>query len=113
MCRCDPHVRCGAYQGPIHRSMSVEGDRIRIRFRHADGGLRTSDGQPPTCLTIAGPDKVFQPAAAKIEADTVVVRSDRVRRPVAVRFAWGNTDVPNLCNGEGFPASLFRTDAPR
>ncbi len=49
--------------------------------------------------------------AARTEADTVVVQSDRVRRPVAVRFAWGNTDVPNLCNGEGFPASLFRTDA--
>jgi sialate O-acetylesterase len=104
--------RAGAYQGPIYRSMSVEGDRIRICFRHVQGGLRTSDGKPPACFTIAGPDKVFQPATAKIEADTVVVQSDRVRRPVAVRFAWGNTDVPNLSNGEGFPASLFRTDAP-
>jgi sialate O-acetylesterase len=70
----------------------------------------TSDGKPPTCFMIAGPDKVFQPATAKIEANTVVVQSDRVRQPKAVRFAWGNTDVPNLCNGEGFPASLFRTD---
>ncbi|OHB62315.1 MAG: hypothetical protein A2Y76_01095 [Planctomycetes bacterium RBG_13_60_9] len=101
----------GAYQGPIYRSMSTEGDRIRIRFLHAEGGLRTSDGKPPTCFTIAGPDQVFHPATAKIEADTVVVRSDRVHQPVAVRFAWGNTEVPNLFNGAGFPASLFRTDA--
>jgi sialate O-acetylesterase len=101
--------RAVAYQGPIYRSMAVEGDRIRIHFRHADG-LRTSDGRPPTCFTIAGPDKVFRPATARIEADTVVVQSDQVRAPVAVRFAWGSTDVPNLCNGAGLPASLFRTD---
>ncbi len=101
----------GTYQGPIYRSMAIEGDQIRIRFLHADGGLRTSDGRPPTYFTVAGPDKVFQPASAKIEGDTVLVQSDRVREPVAVRFAWGNTDVPNLCNGAGFPASLFRTDA--
>jgi len=99
-----------AYQGPIYRSMAVEGDRIRIRFRHADGGLRTSDGQAPTCFMIAGSDHVFQPATAQIEGDTVLVHCDKVPRSVAVRFAWGNTDVPNLCNRDGFPASLFRTD---
>jgi sialate O-acetylesterase len=104
--------RPGAYQGPIFRAMTVEGDRIRIRFRHTEGGLRTSDGRSPTCFTIAGPDRLFQPATATIEADTIVVRSDRIPRPVAVRFAWGNTDVPNLCNGAGFPAPLFRTDGP-
>ena len=102
----------GPYQGPIYGSMSAEGDHIHIRFLHAEGGLRTSDGKPPTCFTIAGPDKIFHPATAKIEGDTVIVQSDQVRQPVAVRFAWGNTDVPNLVNGEGFPASLFRTDAP-
>ena len=104
--------RPGAYLGPIYRSMFVEGDRIRICFLHAEGGLRTSDGSPPTCFTIAGSDKVFQPATAKIEADTVVVWSNRVHQPAAVRFAWANTDVPNLINHEGLPASLFRTDAP-
>ena len=104
--------RGGAYQGPIYQSMSVEGDAIRIRFLHAEKGLRTSDGNPPTCFTIAGSDRVFVPAAARIEGQTVVVHSERVRRPVAVRFAWGNTDVPNLINSERFPASLFRTDAP-
>ncbi|MBM4026947.1 MAG: hypothetical protein FJ280_16330 [Planctomycetes bacterium] len=103
--------RAGAYQGPIYHSMSVEGDRIRIRFRHVEGGLRTRDDRPPTCFAIAGADKVFRPAAARIEGDTVVVQSEHVRRPVAVRFAWGNTDVPNLCNSAGLPASLFRIDA--
>jgi sialate O-acetylesterase len=100
--------RPGAWRGPMYQSMTIEGDRVRIRFSYAEGGLRTTDGKPPAHFTIAGPDGVFYPAAAVIDGGMVIVRSPQVSRPVAVRFAWGNTDVVNLVNRENLPASLFR-----
>ena len=101
------------YSGPVYESMAVEGDAIRIRFRHTGTGLMTNDGRPPSSFATAGPDKVFHPATARIDGHTVIVRSDRVRTPVAVRFAFNDTEVPNLFNKEGLPASLFRTGVSR
>jgi len=101
-----------AHSGPVYRSMSVEGNKIRIRFRHADSGLVTDDGNPPSQFTIAGRDNVFHPATAIIEGKTVVVHSKSVPRPAAVRFAWSDTAVPNLFSRDHLPASLFRTDPP-
>ena len=98
------------YSGPIFKSMTVEGDRIRIAFDHAGGGLVSSDGKPLSEFTIAGADKKFQPAAAEIDGATVVVHSDTVPNPVAVRFAFHGTAQPNLANKEGLPAAPFRTD---
>ena len=98
---------------PIYKSMTVEDNAIRIHFAHADAGLTTSDGLAPTHFTIAGPNNVFHPAMAKIENNTVIVHSDRVLKPVAVRFAFSDTAVPNLINHDGLPASLFRTDVPK
>ena len=100
------------YAGPIYESMVVEDDKIRIRFKHTAKGLATSDGQPPTHFTIAGEDKVFHPATAAIEGDTVLVHCKNVDKPVAVRFAWSDTAIPNLVNSDGLPASLFRADVP-
>ena len=68
------------------------------------------DGMPLTEFTIAGADQQFVPAQAKIEGNEVVVWSDAVRDPVAVRFAWRNIPNPNLFNKAGLPASPFRTD---
>jgi sialate O-acetylesterase len=101
------------FSGPIYKSMTVEADEIRIHFRNTGGGLTTSDGRPPSHFTIAGPDKVFHPAMARIDGGTVLVQSNRVPNPVAVRFAFSDTAIPNLMNKEGLPASLFRTDVPR
>jgi sialate O-acetylesterase len=98
------------YSGPIYESMSVEGDRIRVRFTHTGSGLSTSDGRPPSHFTIAGADQQFREAEAAIENDTVVVRSEQVPRPAAVRYAWRDDAAPNLINKEGLPASPFRTD---
>jgi len=100
------------YSGPIYESMAVEGRAIRIHFTHTGAGLTTADGRPPSHFTIAGADKVFHPAVAEIDGHTVVVRSEQVSEPVAVRFAFTDVAVPNLFNKEGLPASLFRTDAP-
>ena len=104
------HGRRLVYSGPIYRSMSVEGGAIRLRFYHAAGGLAASDGKPLREFTIAGADGKFVPAAATIDGDTVVVRSDQVSQPVAVRYAWRDDATPNLANKEGLPASPFRTD---
>lgn len=100
------------YSGPVYKSMAVEGSAIRIHFTHTGAGLTTADGQPPSHFTIAGADKVFHPAVAAIDRHTVVVKSEQVSEPVAVRFAFSDVAVPNLINKEGLPASLFRTDAP-
>ncbi|OHB72802.1 MAG: hypothetical protein A2V70_18230 [Planctomycetes bacterium RBG_13_63_9] len=99
------------YSGPLYKSMTVEGDKIRIRFNHVGGGLVAKDGEPLSEFTIAGEDQKFVPAVATIEGDSVVVRSDEVPKPVAVRFGWHDTASPNLLNKEGLPASPFRTDA--
>ena len=101
------------YSGPIYKSMKVEGDTIRLSFDHVGGGLASRDGKPPSDFTIAGADEKFHPASATIEGDTVVVNSDEVAEPVAVRFGWRDTAGPNLINKEGLPASPFRTDTFR
>jgi len=98
------------YSGPLYKSMSVEGDKIRIRFDHIGSGLAARDGKPLTAFTIAGADKTFVEAVAVIEKDSVVVSSPTVKKPTAVRFAWHQDVLPNLMNKEGLPANSFRTD---
>lgn len=98
------------YSGPIYKSMKVEGDKIRISFDYTGSGLKTMDGKEVSHLTIAGADKNFVEAKGVIEGNTLVVSNDVVKKPVAVRFGWSNTDEPNLANKEGLPASCFRTD---
>jgi sialate O-acetylesterase len=97
------------YSGPLYESMSVEGDKIRVRFTHTGGGL-VAKGGPLTHFTIAGKDGEFVPATATIEGETVVVHSDQVSDPVAVRFGWRDDAEPHLFNEAGLPASPFRTD---
>jgi len=97
------------YSGPLYSSMKVEGDKIRLFFDHVGSGLLAKGGDL-THFTIAGNDREFVEAKARIDNNTVVVHSEQVAEPVAVRFAWSNTAVPNLFNMEGLPASSFRTD---
>jgi sialate O-acetylesterase len=99
------------YSGPIYKSMTVEGNKIRLHFDHVGGGLATNDGKPLTDFTVAGSDKKFVKAKAKIEGKTIVVESGQVAQPAAVRYAWHDDATPNLANKEGLPASPFRTDA--
>ena len=99
------------YSGPVYDSMAVEGSSIRLRFKHVGGGLVAKGGDPLKQFAIAGEDKKFVWADAKIDGDTVVVSSDKVPQPVAVRYAWAdNPEGCNLYNKEGLPASPFRTD---
>jgi sialate O-acetylesterase len=80
-----------------------------VFFDHAGGGLACR-GRSPSHFRIAGPDQVFRDAEAVLSGSTVRVSSRSVPDPVAVRFAFGNEDEPNLFNAEGLPASCFRTD---
>jgi len=98
------------YSGPIYKSMAVEGDKIRLQFDHRGSGLVARDGKALTDFTIAGDEKKFVPAVATIDGDSIVVHSDQVAKPVAVRYAWYDTATPNLSNKDGLPASPFRTD---
>ncbi len=101
------------YSGPVYKSMKVEDNTSRLGFSHLGGGLVAQNG-PLKTFEIAGADKKFMPAEAKIDGDSVVVNSPDVSAPVAVRYAWA--DYPagcNLYNAAGLPAPPFRTDAPK
>ena len=105
------------YSGPIFSGYEIERSNVRIRFTHCTGGLKaysyaSKSNQPKVeGFYIAGGDHVFHKANAIVEGDTVIVSSPDVQFPVAVRYAWANNPVCNLYNGEGLPASPFRTDA--
>lgn len=98
------------YSGPLYKSMTVEGNKIRLTFDHVGQGLVSRDDKPLTWFTIAGEDQNFVDARAEIDGDTVVVSADAVAKPVAVRFGWSQEAEPNLSNKNGLPASPFRTD---
>lgn len=98
------------YSGPLYRSMEVKGGTVVLHFEHVGGGLKSLDGQPLSEFTIAGADKKFVPAEAKIEGDTIVVSAAGIDAPVAARFAWHETAVGNPGNAAGLPAVPFRTD---
>jgi len=98
------------YSGPLYRQATPEGSQLRVWFTHADG-LQAKGGGALTGFTIAGPDGNFVPADARIEGSTVVVSSQQVSDPVAVRYAWADDPVCNLINQAGLPASPFRSDA--
>lgn len=98
------------YSGPLFDTMTIEGNKVRIKFHYLGGGLVSRDGKPLNWFTIAGEDKKFVNAAATIEGDTVVVHSPEVSSPAAVRFGWHQLAEPNLSNKAGLPASPFRTD---
>lgn len=97
------------YSGPLYKRMSIDGGAVRVEFEHARG-LATRDGGPLTWFTVAGADRVFHPAEARIDGETVLLRAAEVPEPVAVRFAWDQVATPNLVNGAGLPAGPFRTD---
>jgi sialate O-acetylesterase len=100
----------GVASGPLYDGMTIERDRIRLRFRHVGGGLVAAGG-PLATFAIAGQNRLFSPAKAVIEGATVVVSHPDVPEPVAVRYAWAdNPEGCNLRNREGLPASPFRTD---
>lgn len=97
------------FSGPIYKSMKVKENKIILQFDYIGSGLLCK-GEKLTNFTIAGEDKVFHKADAVIEGNEILVSSNNVKTPAAVRYAFENTDQPNLFNKENLPASTFRTD---
>jgi sialate O-acetylesterase len=120
-----------AYSGPLYKSVKFAGNKAILSFDHVGSGLvakelvptkenakgqsawRTKDNTPGAGLigfTVCGKDHQFQPAKAEIAGNAVVVTSELVDAPIAVRYGWANHPLCNLFNREGLPASPFRTD---
>ena len=98
------------YSGPVYRSMAIEGNRMRLKFDHAQG-LRAAGG-PLTGFAIGGKDGKLVWADAALDGEDVVVHSDAVAEPVAVRYDWADNPAGNLYNKMDLPAGPFRTDPP-
>ena len=98
------------YSGPIYESMEKKDNKIVLSFDHVGGGLVAKGGEPLKGFATAGADRKFVWAEAKIEGDQIVVSSEKVTDPVAVRYAWADNPVCNLYNKADLPASPFRTD---
>ncbi len=98
--------------GPIYKSAKLLDNKIEISFKNIGSGLKTNNKFGYISeFEIAGEDKEFVWAKAYLEDDKVKVYSEKVKKPVAVRYAWsGNPSQVNLCNKEGLPAAPFRTD---
>ncbi len=98
------------HSGPIYQSMQIVDDKIIISFTETGSGLVARDGELRQ-FAIAGADRKFVWAKARIEGNQIVVWSEQVKSPVAVRYAWADNPLgANLYNQEGLPASPFRTD---
>lgn len=99
-----------AYTSPIFESASVSGGSITIHFQTNNSPLEIRGGAILQGFAIAGADRKFHSADARIDGDTVVVSSAAVPAPVSVRYDWADDPHGNLFNGAGLPASPFRTD---
>ena len=110
------HVAYGeenvVYSGPLFQSMEIVDNTANLSFGNTGSGLMATGGEELHSFAIAGADGKFVWAEARIEGSgKVVVWSDQVPHPVAVRYAWAdNPESANLYNQEGLPASPFRTD---
>lgn len=98
--------------GPLYKSSEVKDGAMRITFNHVGNGLKSREGGELKRFEIAGVDKIWHWADAKVEGtDSVIVSNAKVPQPAAVRYAWAsNPEGANLINSDGLPTSVFRTD---
>ena len=95
--------------GPLPKSHKIRGGEVVITFEHTNGGLKAHGGELKG-FAIAGADKKFVWAKARIEGDKVIVSNPEVKEPKSVRYAWADNPVWSLENGASLPATPFRTD---
>lgn len=99
------------YQSPRYASMQEDGDGIVLTFNHIPNGWRPFDVNEPVGFTIAGEDKKFYPAEAKIlDGGKIRVSSSKVSKPMSVRYAWADNPICNMYSKAGLPLTPFRTD---
>ena len=99
-----------SFSGPLYKGMTLEGNQVRVHFAHAGAGMKAKDGGALKGFAVAGKDRKFVWANARIEGKTIVVSSPSVNHPVAVRYGWADNPECNLYGGTDLPASPFRTD---
>jgi sialate O-acetylesterase len=111
------HARAQLYgekletDGPLFRSAKRDGAAMRVAFTHAAGlKLEPAKEDGRVSFEIAGADRKFVPATAKLEGRAVIVSAESVPEPVAVRYAWRNSPDARLFNSAGLPAAPFRSD---
>lgn len=95
------------FSGPVYKSMRVRGNEAWLNFDHG-AGLTLREGNAG--FSVAGADRKWHWGVARVEKDSIVVSSDAVAKPVAVRYAWGKNPFAGLYNKAGLPAVPFRTD---
>jgi len=96
-------------ESPAYESLTVKGSKATVKFKNVANGL-TSFLKEMNTFEIAGADKHFYPAKAEISGSAVVVSSEQVKEPVAVRYAFKDFIVGDLFGTDGLPVSSFRTD---
>ncbi len=97
------------YSGPLFRQATTENDSLRVYFTHAEGLM--AKGGALQGFEVAGSDKRFQPATARVDGGAVLVRAQGVGHPQYVRYAWANASLEaNLFNSAGLPASTFTSE---
>lgn len=99
-----------SFSGPLYNGVTLEGNQVRVHFTHAGAGMKAKDGGPLKGFAVAGKDRKFVWANARIEGKTIVVSSPSASQPVAVRYGWADNPECNLYGGTDLPASPFRTD---
>ncbi len=97
------------YSGPLYSGMEIKGNEVILSFDYVNSGL-TAENDKLEHFIIAGEDRKFVEAEARIKGNKVVVSSSKVKNPLAVRYLWDNTSYASLFNKDGLPASSFRTD---
>jgi sialate O-acetylesterase len=103
--------RWGVPSGPLYESMHISGSEIHVRFSNIGEGLVVKGGKELKYFAIAGADRKFVWAKARISGDKVIVWNEQIAHPVVVRYAWAdNPEGANLYNKAGLPASPFSTE---
>jgi sialate O-acetylesterase len=99
----------GRVDSPRYKSFDVEGNRIRLKFTDAYG-LRVRDGANLRGLAVRGTEGNWVWASGRIDGPEIIVWSDQVPAPIAVRYAWAVNPITSIENGAGLPLCPFRTD---
>jgi sialate O-acetylesterase len=106
----DTYHRQGlVYKDPAYQNMEIKGDKIIVHISDASAGLILKDKTAKE-LFVAGEDKVFWPATARIKDTTLIVSAPEVKKPVAVRYQFSNAGIGNIAGKDGLPLEPFRTD---
>ncbi|MBC9934428.1 sialate O-acetylesterase [Chitinophaga qingshengii] len=97
------------WKSPSFKEISIRKNKVTLRFSNVPTSLRIN-GKVPMALYVAGADKVFYEASAKVEKNALIVWSNKVEKPVSVRYGFSNTAIGNIFSSEGLPVGPFRTD---